>query len=116
MLLLRELQLSSESSYISARVACPLPSLGQVILMNLWGRVREHRSEVAGCSGSDLQEAAEHSHPCFLLFLAVAKFAQDRVAPLVQKMDEDSKMEESVIQGLFEQGVCSLSLALSFRN
>ncbi|XP_064024393.1 short/branched chain specific acyl-CoA dehydrogenase, mitochondrial isoform X5 [Pogoniulus pusillus] len=110
LLLLRELELSSESSYISARVARPLPSLGQVVLMNLCGRVRDHRSEAAGCSGSDLQEAAEHSHPCFLLFLTVAKFAQDRVAPLVQKMDEDSKMEESVIQGLFEQGLMAIEL------
>ncbi|NXR08616.1 ACDSB protein, partial [Semnornis frantzii] len=40
----------------------------------------------------------------------VTKFAQDRVAPLVQKMDEDSKMEDSVIQGLFEQGLMAIEL------
>ncbi|KFQ52769.1 hypothetical protein N333_02792, partial [Nestor notabilis] len=40
----------------------------------------------------------------------VAKFAQERVAPLVQKMDENSKMEDSVIQGLFEQGLMSIEL------
>ncbi|XP_067996560.1 short/branched chain specific acyl-CoA dehydrogenase, mitochondrial isoform X4 [Melanerpes formicivorus] len=40
----------------------------------------------------------------------VTKFAQDRVAPLVQKMDEESKMEDSVIQGLFEQGLMAIEL------
>ncbi|XP_010580301.1 PREDICTED: short/branched chain specific acyl-CoA dehydrogenase, mitochondrial isoform X2 [Haliaeetus leucocephalus] len=40
----------------------------------------------------------------------VTKFAQERVAPLVQKMDENSKMEDSVIQGLFEQGLMSIAL------
>ena len=52
----------------------------------------------------------------FLLFVTVTKFAQERVAPLVQKMDENSKMEDSVIQGLFEQGVCTLLLNLLFRK
>lgn len=46
----------------------------------------------------------------------VKKFAQERVAPLVQKMDENSKMEESVIKGLFEQGVCTLLLNLLVRK
>ncbi|XP_064320410.1 short/branched chain specific acyl-CoA dehydrogenase, mitochondrial isoform X2 [Phalacrocorax carbo] len=41
----------------------------------------------------------------------VTKFAQERVAPLVQKMDENSKMEDSVIQGLFEQGIGSFCLS-----
>ncbi|XP_010223754.1 PREDICTED: short/branched chain specific acyl-CoA dehydrogenase, mitochondrial [Tinamus guttatus] len=40
----------------------------------------------------------------------VKKFAQERVAPLVQKMDENSKLEESVIKGLFEQGLMSIEL------
>ncbi|XP_041065560.1 short/branched chain specific acyl-CoA dehydrogenase, mitochondrial isoform X2 [Carcharodon carcharias] len=34
----------------------------------------------------------------------VAKFAQEQIAPLVRKMDEESHMDESVIAGLFEQG------------
>ncbi|XP_039410008.1 short/branched chain specific acyl-CoA dehydrogenase, mitochondrial isoform X1 [Corvus cornix cornix] len=40
----------------------------------------------------------------------VTKFAQERVAPFVQKMDENAKMEDSVIQGLFEQGLMSIEL------
>ncbi|NWI18260.1 ACDSB protein, partial [Crypturellus soui] len=40
----------------------------------------------------------------------VKKFAQDQVAPLVQKMDENSRLEEPVIKGLFEQGLMSIEL------
>lgn len=35
----------------------------------------------------------------------VKKFAQEQIAPLVSTMDENSKMDKSVIQGLFQQGV-----------
>ena len=35
----------------------------------------------------------------------VAKFAQERVAPLVKEMDEKEELDRSVIDGLFEQGV-----------
>lgn len=35
----------------------------------------------------------------------VARFAREKVQPLVKKMDEESHMERSVIQGLFDQGV-----------
>lgn len=49
----------------------------------------------------------EYLHIFSLLFIAVTKFAQERVAPFVQKMDENAKMEESIVQGLFEQGVCT---------
>ncbi|XP_053163264.1 short/branched chain specific acyl-CoA dehydrogenase, mitochondrial isoform X2 [Hemicordylus capensis] len=40
----------------------------------------------------------------------VKKFAQERVAPLVQKMDEDAKLDDSVLQGLFEQGLMSIEV------
>ncbi|XP_063261212.1 short/branched chain specific acyl-CoA dehydrogenase, mitochondrial isoform X1 [Prinia subflava] len=40
----------------------------------------------------------------------VTKFAQERVAPFVQKMDESAKMEDSIVQGLFEQGLMSIEL------
>ncbi|XP_037996633.1 short/branched chain specific acyl-CoA dehydrogenase, mitochondrial isoform X1 [Motacilla alba alba] len=40
----------------------------------------------------------------------VTKFAQERVAPFVQKMDENAKMEDSIVQGLFEQGLMSIEL------
>ncbi|KAK1166595.1 short/branched chain specific acyl-CoA dehydrogenase, mitochondrial isoform X1 [Acipenser oxyrinchus oxyrinchus] len=41
---------------------------------------------------------------------AVKKFAQERIAPLVSKMDEDSCMDESVILGLFEQGLMGIEI------
>ncbi|XP_049552736.1 short/branched chain specific acyl-CoA dehydrogenase, mitochondrial isoform X4 [Orcinus orca] len=42
---------------------------------------------------------------------AVKKFAQEQIAPLVSKMDENSKMEKSVIRGLFQQGMGSFCLS-----
>ncbi|KAH0623679.1 hypothetical protein JD844_006720 [Phrynosoma platyrhinos] len=41
---------------------------------------------------------------------AVKKFAQERVVPLVQKMDEEAKLDESLLKGLFEQGLMSIDL------
>nr|XP_020664404.1 short/branched chain specific acyl-CoA dehydrogenase, mitochondrial [Pogona vitticeps] len=40
----------------------------------------------------------------------VKKFAQERVAPLVQKMDEEAKFDESLLQELFERGLMSIDL------
>uniref|UniRef100_A0AC11DC59 Acyl-CoA dehydrogenase short/branched chain n=1 Tax=Ovis aries TaxID=9940 RepID=A0AC11DC59_SHEEP len=40
----------------------------------------------------------------------VKKFAQEQVAPFVSKMDEDSKMEKSIIQGLFQQGLMGIEI------
>ncbi|XP_073649942.1 short/branched chain specific acyl-CoA dehydrogenase, mitochondrial isoform X5 [Tursiops truncatus] len=42
---------------------------------------------------------------------AVKKFAREQIAPLVSKMDENSKMEKSVIRGLFQQGMGSFCLS-----
>ncbi|XP_026968645.1 short/branched chain specific acyl-CoA dehydrogenase, mitochondrial isoform X3 [Sagmatias obliquidens] len=41
---------------------------------------------------------------------AVKKFAQEQIAPLVSKMDENSKMEKSVIRGLFQQGLMGVEI------
>ncbi|XP_025061681.1 short/branched chain specific acyl-CoA dehydrogenase, mitochondrial isoform X3 [Alligator sinensis] len=46
-----------------------------------------------------------------LLKETVKKFAQERIAPFVKKMDADGKIEESVLQGLFELGVGSFCLS-----
>ncbi|XP_066476968.1 short/branched chain specific acyl-CoA dehydrogenase, mitochondrial [Tiliqua scincoides] len=40
----------------------------------------------------------------------VKKFAQERIAPLVQKMDAEAKLDDSVLQGLFEQGLMGIEL------
>lgn len=40
-----------------------------------------------------------------LCCLTVKKYAQERIAPCVSKMDENSAMDEEVIKSLFEQGV-----------
>ncbi|XP_073649943.1 short/branched chain specific acyl-CoA dehydrogenase, mitochondrial isoform X6 [Tursiops truncatus] len=41
---------------------------------------------------------------------AVKKFAREQIAPLVSKMDENSKMEKSVIRGLFQQGLMGVEI------
>lgn len=43
----------------------------------------------------------------WLNYFAVKKYAQERIAPLVSKMDEDSFMDQEVIKSLFEHGVCN---------
>ncbi|XP_012579300.1 PREDICTED: short/branched chain specific acyl-CoA dehydrogenase, mitochondrial [Condylura cristata] len=40
----------------------------------------------------------------------VKKFAQEQIAPLVSMMDENSRMEKSVIQGLFQQGLMGIEI------
>ncbi|XP_049993226.1 short/branched chain specific acyl-CoA dehydrogenase, mitochondrial [Alexandromys fortis] len=40
----------------------------------------------------------------------VKKFAQEQIAPLVSTMDENSKMDKSVIQGLFQQGLMGIGI------
>lgn len=45
-----------------------------------------------------------------LCSLTVKKYAQERIAPFVSKMDEHSFMDEEVIKSLFEQGVSDSSL------
>ncbi|XP_008288653.1 short/branched chain specific acyl-CoA dehydrogenase, mitochondrial [Stegastes partitus] len=41
---------------------------------------------------------------------AVKKYAQERIAPFVSKMDEDSVMDEDVIKSLFEQGLMGIEI------
>uniref|UniRef100_A0A669D6H7 Short/branched chain specific acyl-CoA dehydrogenase, mitochondrial n=1 Tax=Oreochromis niloticus TaxID=8128 RepID=A0A669D6H7_ORENI len=41
---------------------------------------------------------------------AVKKYAQERIAPLVSKMDENSHMDEEVIKSLFEQGLMGIEI------
>ena len=36
---------------------------------------------------------------------AAARFAQDKMAPLVKQMDDTGVMDMGIIDGLFEQGV-----------
>lgn len=35
----------------------------------------------------------------------VARFAAEKIQPLVRKMDAESKMDQSIIDGMFENGV-----------
>ncbi|XP_029788595.1 short/branched chain specific acyl-CoA dehydrogenase, mitochondrial isoform X1 [Suricata suricatta] len=44
----------------------------------------------------------------------VKKFAQEQIAPLVSTMDENSKMEKSIIQGLFQQGLMGIEIETKY--
>ncbi|XP_034716634.1 short/branched chain specific acyl-CoA dehydrogenase, mitochondrial [Etheostoma cragini] len=41
---------------------------------------------------------------------AVKKYAQERIAPFVSKMDENSAMDEEVLKSLFEQGLMGIEI------
>ncbi|ORZ33600.1 acyl-CoA dehydrogenase/oxidase [Catenaria anguillulae PL171] len=41
---------------------------------------------------------------------AAARFAREKVKPLVMKMDEEEKMDPSIIKGLFEQGFMGIEV------
>ena len=40
----------------------------------------------------------------------VSKFAREKLQPLVRKMDKESEMDRSIIDGLFENGVSKICL------
>ncbi|XP_051529576.1 short/branched chain specific acyl-CoA dehydrogenase, mitochondrial-like [Myxocyprinus asiaticus] len=45
---------------------------------------------------------------------AVKKFAQERIAPFVSKMDENSAMDAEVIRSLFEQGLMGIEIGAEY--
>lgn len=47
---------------------------------------------------------------------AVKKFADEVVAPRVEEMDENEKMDPAIIKGLFEQGVRLAAWSLRLRD
>ncbi|XP_036907020.1 short/branched chain specific acyl-CoA dehydrogenase, mitochondrial isoform X1 [Sturnira hondurensis] len=47
---------------------------------------------------------------------SVKKFAREQIAPLVSTMDENSKMEKSIIQGLFQQGLMAIDIDTKYKG
>ncbi|XP_022521804.2 short/branched chain specific acyl-CoA dehydrogenase, mitochondrial [Astyanax mexicanus] len=45
---------------------------------------------------------------------AVKKYAQERIAPFVSKMDENSSMDDEVISSLFEQGLMGIEIGTEY--
>ncbi|OWK07569.1 ACADSB, partial [Cervus elaphus hippelaphus] len=64
----------------------------------------------AATNGLPLAPLQTFSEEEMMIKSTVKKFAQEQVAPFVSKMDEDSKMENSVIQGLFQQGLMGIEI------
>ncbi|KAL4640149.1 short/branched chain specific acyl-CoA dehydrogenase, mitochondrial isoform X2 [Arapaima gigas] len=63
--------------------------------------------EMSGTAHLPLQSFTEEEN---MMKETVQKFAQERIAPLVSKMDENSAMDESVIKDLFEQGLMGIEI------
>uniref|UniRef100_F7E7F0 Short/branched chain specific acyl-CoA dehydrogenase, mitochondrial n=2 Tax=Ornithorhynchus anatinus TaxID=9258 RepID=F7E7F0_ORNAN len=61
----------------------------------------------SGIMNAPLQTFTEEE---MMIKTMVKKFAQERITPLVATMDENSKMDKSVIQGLFEQGLMGIEI------
>lgn len=55
------------------------------------------------------ESAIKKSHSLLItwppVLCIVARFARERVQPLVRKMDEESQMDPSIITDMFDQGV-----------
>ncbi|XP_036191483.1 short/branched chain specific acyl-CoA dehydrogenase, mitochondrial isoform X2 [Myotis myotis] len=77
------------------------------------GALRASHSEAllspagSGLPGAPLQTLSDEE---LMIQSAVKKFAREQVAPLVSTMDENAKMEKSVIQGLFQQGFMAVDV------
>lgn len=46
----------------------------------------------------------------------VKRFAQEQIAPLVSTMDENSEMDKSIIQGLFQHGLMAIDVDTKYRG
>jgi len=44
----------------------------------------------------------------------VARFAREKIQPLVSKMDQNSEMDESIISGMFEQGLMGIEIEADY--
>lgn len=51
-----------------------------------------------------------------MVVLTVKKYAQERIAPFVSQMDENSAMDPEVISSLFEQGVSVFVLQIMLQS
>ncbi|XP_043911966.1 short/branched chain specific acyl-CoA dehydrogenase, mitochondrial [Protopterus annectens] len=70
--------------------------------------VAENMTTVAGNHiYAPLQTFTEEEH---MLKDSVQKFAQERIAPLVRSMDENGCVDQSVLLGLFEQGLMAIEV------
>lgn len=52
-----------------------------------------------------VSDVGRHNVLAVFSHFSVARFATEKVQPLVSVMDENSEMDESIIKGMFDQGV-----------
>uniref|UniRef100_A0AAY4A4M6 Short/branched chain specific acyl-CoA dehydrogenase, mitochondrial n=1 Tax=Denticeps clupeoides TaxID=299321 RepID=A0AAY4A4M6_9TELE len=86
-------------------------SVCQVGLRNAASQsARDAAAEQASGLGMPFPPLQTFSEEEGMMMDAVKKFAQERIAPFVSKMDENSKMDDEVIRGLFEQGLMGIEI------
>ncbi|KAI9225903.1 MAG: acyl-CoA dehydrogenase/oxidase [Piptocephalis tieghemiana] len=89
-----KLPVSRVSAILSRRT---LPSTGRFVLARSFAASPAHRS-----SPGHLHQFTEEES---MFRDTVARFSQDKVAPLVSKMDEEEKLDPTILKGLFENGM-----------
>ncbi|XP_072279257.1 short/branched chain specific acyl-CoA dehydrogenase, mitochondrial [Pyxicephalus adspersus] len=75
-----------------------------------WSSAKPEASSSSPGEGSTFPPLATFTEEEAMMRDMVRKFAQDRIAPLVKTMDANSKMDDSVIQGLFELGLMGIEV------
>ncbi|KAK0142127.1 Short/branched chain specific acyl-CoA dehydrogenase, mitochondrial [Merluccius polli] len=83
-----------------------------------WAAIRS-RSSTASSQHAASQQSPQVSFPPLqsyseeeaMMREAVQKYAQDCIGPFVSRMDEESAMDQQVIQSLFDQGLMGIEIA-----
>ncbi|XP_056385240.1 short/branched chain specific acyl-CoA dehydrogenase, mitochondrial-like isoform X3 [Hyla sarda] len=86
---------------------------GSVTSHNLQCRFRSSKADVLAAEpkeGAVYAPLGTFTEEEGMLRDMVRKFAQERIAPLVKTMDAESKMDKSVIQGLFDLGLMAIEV------
>ncbi|XP_051968821.1 short/branched chain specific acyl-CoA dehydrogenase, mitochondrial-like [Xyrauchen texanus] len=86
-------------------------SRSHAAVRHLCSRAAAHQDAILAAAFPPLQSYSEEE---MMMRDAVKKFARDRIAPFVSKMDEDSAMDAEVIRSLFEQGLMGIEIGAEY--
>lgn len=66
------------------------------------------------CSEQSNRKCNEIRFQFLNCLFTVSRLAQEKIAPLVRKMDEDNQLDPSVIQTLFENGLMGIEIPTDY--
>ncbi|KAM5141082.1 short/branched chain specific acyl-CoA dehydrogenase, mitochondrial [Mantella aurantiaca] len=75
-----------------------------------WSSAKPEASSTSAGQGATFPPLATFTEEEAMIRDMVQKFSQDRIAPLVKTMDANSKMDDSVIEGLFDLGLMGVEV------